>query len=159
MHLDEKITEVTTCGSEAMKHFFKSSVTAIVAKIYSKQLIEWQLWDCNIWKKRWKLKLKVDVTISIWSPVGIKYIGILTECAISFLINSSFSLCLRSIRSPRCWPYDVYSVMQYPFFAFTKSYDQNRPSMTLRDGSINAVFRETEKLSQIDILKTQFYVI
>lgn len=54
-------------------------------------------------------------------------------------------------------PYDVYSVMQYPYFAFAKSNDQNRPSMTLRDGSISAIQRETEHLSQIDILKTQLY--
>lgn len=47
--------------------------------------------------------------------------------------------------------------MQYPYFAFAKVNDQNRPSMTLRDGSINAIYRETQQLSKIDILKTQMY--
>ena len=54
-------------------------------------------------------------------------------------------------------PYDIHSVMQYPYFAFAKSNDQNRPSMTLRDGSINGIYRETQQLSKIDILKTQRY--
>lgn len=45
MHLDERITEVSTCGSEAMKHIVESPVTAIVTEIDPEHLIEWQLWN------------------------------------------------------------------------------------------------------------------
>ncbi|XP_021959526.1 zinc metalloproteinase nas-8 [Folsomia candida] len=54
-------------------------------------------------------------------------------------------------------PYDYSSVMHYPFFAFAKTYDESRPAMTLKDGSINAIRREAEKLSPVDIKKVQVY--
>lgn len=53
--------------------------------------------------------------------------------------------------------YDFSSVMHYPFFAFTDVYDENRPAMTLKDGSIDAIYREAEHLSDIDVYKTQTY--
>lgn len=53
--------------------------------------------------------------------------------------------------------YDFSSVMHYPFFAFTDVYDENRPAMTLKDGSIDAIYREAEYLSDIDVYKTQTY--
>ncbi|KAJ6635889.1 Zinc metalloproteinase nas-15 [Pseudolycoriella hygida] len=53
--------------------------------------------------------------------------------------------------------YDFSSVMHYPFFAFTDVYDEARPAMTLKDGSIDAIYREAEYLSDIDVHKTQLY--
>lgn len=53
--------------------------------------------------------------------------------------------------------YDFSSVMHYPFFAFAEYYDESRPAMTLKDGSIDAIYREAEFLSDIDIHKTQLY--
>jgi len=52
--------------------------------------------------------------------------------------------------------YDYKSVMHYPFYAFT-NYDESKPAMTLKDGSIKAISREAEKLSPIDIGKTKLF--
>lgn len=53
--------------------------------------------------------------------------------------------------------YDFASVMHYPFFAFTELYDETRPSMTLKDGSISTIYRAAEYLSDADVYKTKLY--
>jgi len=53
-------------------------------------------------------------------------------------------------------PYDYWSVMQYPYYAFT-DYDPARPAMTLPNGSIDAIRNEAQFLSTVDVNKTHIY--